>query len=227
MPNAVPSCANSEQAGNLWRDTTVRWTFSVGTLRISRITTRRHFLAAGPRPAGGLGRALSGIGAGMLAVIGCASLAFSAQASQQRPQFTTPILDIMTPAVTPIEEARLGQEAPMVARLAPKVTRENMSTAAPIVEAMSATSLDDSAPVLALPDPRRFERFPAVLQAVNAAFVTGEVQDWREGPFEGIVVAGEAYADGGKTCRETAILLRDGGFDGQTRSKTVCRQTAG
>jgi len=227
MPNAVSSCENSGKAANLWRDTTVRWTISVGTLRISRVTTRRHFLAAPPRSTGGFGRTLSGLGAGALAVIGCVSLAFSAQASQQRPRFTTPIMDIMTPAVVPMTEISQGLEPSEAAPLPSRASKEKVSPTAVVAQAVLAANLDNAAPASALPDSRRFDRFPAVRHAVDAAFMTGEVQDWREGPFEGLVVAGEAYADGSRTCRETAILLRDGGFDGQTRSKTVCRQTAG
>jgi hypothetical protein len=73
-----------------------------------------------------------------------------------------------------------------------------------------------------------FEDVPAVGRALRVALRLGEVQDWSaEDGREGlVVVAPKAEALDGRTCRETTILIRNGGFEGQTRTGRFCIDAA-
>lgn len=73
-----------------------------------------------------------------------------------------------------------------------------------------------------------FEDLPAVGRALRVALRLGEVQDWSaEDGREGlVVVAPQAEALDGRTCRDTTILIRNGGFEGQTRTGRFCIDAA-
>lgn len=69
---------------------------------------------------------------------------------------------------------------------------------------------------------------PAAGQALRAALRLGEAQDWaaEDGRHGLVVVAPEALSLGGRTCRDTTILIRDGGFEAQTRAGRFCVDAA-
>lgn len=73
-----------------------------------------------------------------------------------------------------------------------------------------------------------FEDLPAVSRALRVALRLGEVQDWSAGDGrEGlVVVAPKAASLDGRTCRDATVLIRNGGFEGQTRAGRFCIDAA-
>ena len=67
----------------------------------------------------------------------------------------------------------------------------------------------------------------AVRDALARAFRSGETESWADNGVDGFVVVGAAEAVGGKTCRDIAVLARDGGFEGTTASGRKCLTSAG
>ena len=192
----------------IWYDRSTQWSIALGPLKMAGTTTRvRYIGAVGGTPP--RSRALMMWATAALVLGGWLSWGFAAQASAQRPRFVTPIIDVVVPEA-PKAVAALEDIAP------------SRPAAASSQKAALAETVGGEAD---MQNPRNFDKFPAVRRAVDAAFQTGEAQDWAEGPYQGIVVAGLPYPEGGKTCRDTAILLRDGGFDGVTKSTVTCRAT--
>ncbi|HEX7783402.1 MAG TPA: hypothetical protein VF509_11410 [Sphingobium sp.] len=203
---AVALAADNRSAAILC-DRHTQWSIAVGPIKIARATTQVRYI--GPvngAPSGA--RAAMIWGAAALVLAGWLSWGFAAQASAQRPRFITPIIDVVVPEQQRPASASVDGSVP----LRPVVARR--PRVAPVDAAMIAPVISDT---------RNFDKFPAVRRAVEAAFQTGEAQDWAEGPYQGLVVAGLAYPEGSKTCRDTAILMRDGGFDGMTKSIVTCR----
>jgi hypothetical protein len=199
----------AKNPANVWCDRSTHWSVALGPFQIARSTTQVRYLG----PPGHVdrssanARAIAIWGTAMLVVAGWLSWGFSAQASAQRPRFVTPIMDVPAPAPARTSAIELKPSEPKGVEPRAKAAPAQMSSGEP--------------------GTANFDAFPAVRRAVEAAFQTGEAQDWAEGPYQGLVVAGAAYADGGKTCRDTAILLRDGSFDGITKSSVTCHAAGG
>lgn len=190
----------------IWYDRSTQWSIALGPLKMAGTVTRVRYIGPvdGTPPRS---RALMMWATAALVLGGWLSWGFAAQASAQRPRYVTPIIDVIVP------------EAPRSVAV-PKDIAPSHSVAASSPKAALAETVGGEADMQSA---RNFDKFPAVRSAVEAAFQTGEAQDWAEGPYQGMVVAGLPYPEGGKTCRDTAILLRDGGFDGVTKSKVICR----
>jgi hypothetical protein len=209
LPMTAVIATHADRPAALWRDRTTHWSIALGPLRIARTTTQVRYIGpiAQAERSAPAGRGVLMWGFALLILAGCLSWGFGAKASVQRPRFVTPIIDIVVPAPARPEATAPPPVEPDPAAFRPKA-------------AVAETA--DSA----LADARNFDRFPAVRRAVEAAFRTGDAQDWVEGDYQGLVVAGAPYAEGRRTCRETAILLRDGGFEGTTKSTITCHATA-
>lgn len=67
----------------------------------------------------------------------------------------------------------------------------------------------------------------AVRDALARAFRSGETESWSDNGVDGFVVVGAAEAVGGRTCRDIAVLARDGSFEGNTASGRKCLTSAG
>lgn len=68
----------------------------------------------------------------------------------------------------------------------------------------------------------------AIRAALTRAFASGEPQDWSAGGRQGLVVVSDARAgEGGRHCRDVAVLSRDGGFTGQVDSSVACAAQGG
>jgi hypothetical protein len=67
----------------------------------------------------------------------------------------------------------------------------------------------------------------AVRDALARAFRSGETESWSDNGVDGFVVVGAAETVGGKSCRDIAVLARDGSFEGNTASGRKCLTRAG
>ena len=67
-----------------------------------------------------------------------------------------------------------------------------------------------------------FLLIPSVASAVARAMADGEAQNWIAGRYHGVVVVGPGEVDGGKTCRQGTVLLRDGTTQGRTQRFDRC-----
>lgn len=111
-----------------------------------------------------------------------------------------------------------SQAAPIVRQQA--ISKRKVSTRPP-------TQVEE-APVSVKAEAVGFEDLPAIGRALRIALRLGEVQDWsaddgREGL---VVVAPTAVSLDGRICRDTTILIRDGSFEGQTRTGRFCINAA-
>lgn len=209
-----------DEAGR-WIDRRSHWRVKIGPISVSRSHRELRYVAPVPsvsRMIGGRSQPLRGLLAACLALVVMSaglSWGFAAQASNNRPRFVVPILDVVEPVRTPIPA--IVESEPATDKAATPNAKATETS-----ESQGASDMADAT----IAGSAHFDRFPAVRRAIETAFETGEAQDWSEGLYQGLVVAGEAYADGGRTCRDTAILLRDGSFDGKTKSITTCRKGA-
>lgn len=115
----------------------------------------------------------------------------------------------------------LPPASPTPPAVQPKLTVHHPISTPPVTEAKQV-------PVPARVEVAGLEDLPAIGRALRAALRLGEVQDWssddgREGL---VVVAPQAASLDGRTCRDTTILIRNGGFEGQTRAGRYCIDAA-
>ncbi|MEG8037934.1 hypothetical protein QP166_00705 [Sphingomonas sp. LR60] len=171
------------------RDIIRRTTIELGPLRITR-----EYRCAPPGPHYPFyepARARSGGGwraAGVLGVM----LAVSAGGLSMAATRAAPIRPVNYSVSVPVPERAIAPPAVAVAR----TVRPVAPVAVPLAKAVVADELPQDSGSRAA--------------AVAAALRSGEVQEWYEstGQVHGFVVAGEAEADGGRTCRALSVLTR-------------------
>jgi hypothetical protein len=178
------------------RDIIRRTTIELGPLRITR-----EYRCAPPGPHYPFyePRARSGSGwraAGVLGVV----LAVSAGGLSMAATRAAPIRPVTYSVSVPVPERAIAPSRSPVA--VARAVRPVAPVAVPSVKAVEAAELPQDGGSRAA--------------AVAAALRSGEVQEWYESARQvhGFVVAGEAEADGGRTCRALSVLTRaPGGAD--------------
>ncbi|WP_238303143.1 hypothetical protein [Sphingomonas phyllosphaerae] len=178
------------------RDIIRRTVIELGPLRITR---EHRFAVPGPHyPFYEPVRARSGGGwraAGIMGVM----LAVSAGGLSMAATHAPPVRAVNYSVSVPVPQQVIAPPAPVVvARAVRPVARA--ATRPPVVEAAVADLPGGGSRAT----------------AIAAALRSGEVQEWYEsaGQVHGFVVAGEAEAEGGRTCRALSVLTRaPGGAD--------------
>lgn len=188
------------------RDIIRRTTIELGPLRITR-----EYRCAPPGPHYPFyepARARSGGGwraAGVLGVMLAVSAGGLSMAATHAPPVRTPAYAVSVPVPQqviapppPVVEARTVRAAVPAAVTAP-VVKEVVADEAPLDSGSRAT-------------------------AIAAALRSGEVQEWYEsaGQVHGFVVAGEAEAEGGRTCRALSVLTRAPGGADRVDQRRAC-----
>jgi len=220
------------------------WRFAIGSLEIGFDRASEQIQAATERRGSGLGERLLilfGMLCVTLLVIALVGWLWSARG---------PVLGGATVSAAIIDRSPAHESEPLAGRPGVAVPTERPSAflsavieerapapamaparraAVPIAqgEAIAPRPMDMAAGRAPAPDESlvqsgNFMLIPNVERAVGLAMGSGEAQNWAAGQYHGLVVVGEALSRAGKSCREGAILLRDGSAQGRTQSFERC-----
>jgi hypothetical protein len=194
-----------------------QWRMSPGGPLLRRIEQQITASVRPIAPAAGWSRTamliagvLAGLALAALVTLGAAGMAMLRKASE-RPASLALVLPL---------DSETGKSADSLASTRPLPP---VRQAGRLAAASPAVSLPVEAPESAQPAPAGQSR----TSALDRAFAENDAQPWREGEASGWVVVGPAAKEGGRTCRDVAMLTRVAGEPDRTVNERRCQSGKG